>query len=85
MLRYIFISGFSIKVSEDISLLDALVSLKAAQSKREARDFINNGATLVNGVVNKDIASVITKENAIGNTYTVIRRGKKNYYLVIHE
>lgn len=75
----------TIKVSEDISLIDALVSLKAAQSKREARDFINNGATLVNGVVNKDIASVITKENAIGNTYTVIRRGKKNYYLVIHE
>ena len=75
----------TIKVSEEISLIDALVNLKAAQSKREARDFINNGATLVNGVVNKDITAVVTKDNAIGNTYTVIRRGKKNYYLVVHE
>ena len=75
----------TITVSEDIPLIDALVNLKAAQSKREARDFINNGATLVNGAVNKDITSVVTKENAIGNTYTVIRRGKKNYYLVVHE
>ena len=28
---------------------------------------------------------VIKKEEAIGNTYTVIRRGKKNYYLIEHK
>lgn len=75
----------TITVEEDINLIDALVLVKAAQSKREARDFINNGATLVNGVVNKDLNTILTKEKAIGNTYTVIRRGKKNYYLVIHK
>ncbi len=75
----------TITINEDMSLIDALVAVKAAQSKREARDFINNGATLVNGVQNKDITSTITKEQAIGNKYTVIRRGKKNYYLIIHE
>lgn len=71
-------------ISEDLNLIDALVLIGAASSKREARDFINNGATLVNGVQNKDLEYMISKTKAIGETYTVIRRGKKNYYLIIH-
>ena len=57
---------------------------KAAGSKREAREFINNGAVLVNGEQQKSLEFVVSKENAIGNKYTVIRRGKKNYYLLKH-
>ena len=36
------------ETNEDINIVDALVLVKAAQSKREARDFVNNGATLIN-------------------------------------
>ena len=72
------------KVEEDLPLIDALVLLKGAQSKREARDFINNGAVLVNGVQEKSLEFVVEKANAIGNRYTIIRRGKKNYYLLEH-
>ena len=72
------------KVEEDLPLIDALVLLKGAQSKREARDFINNGAVLVNGVQEKSLEFVVEKSNAIGNRYTIIRRGKKNYYLLEH-
>ena len=72
-------------LEKDTLLIDALVSLKAASSKREARDFINGGGVLVNGVQQKSLEFVISKENAIGNTYTVIRRGKKNYYLIEHK
>lgn len=74
----------TITIDENISLIDALVNVHAASSKREAREFITNGATLVNGVQNKDLGFLLEKENAIGNTYTVIRRGKKNYYLIVH-
>ena len=74
-----------VEMSEDTLLIDALVSLKAASSKREARDFINGGAVLVNGAQQKSLEVVIKKEEAIGNTYTVIRRGKKNYYLIEHK
>ena len=70
-----------VEMTEDTLLIDSLVSLKAASSKREARDFINGGGVLVNGVQQKSLEFVISKENAIGNTYTVIRRGKKNYYV----
>ena len=74
-----------VEMTEDTLLIDSLVSLKAASSKREARDFINGGGVLVNGVQQKSLEFVISKENAIGNTYTVIRRGKKNYYLIEHK
>ena len=56
----------------------------AAQSKREAREFVNNGAVSINGDIVKDINFVITKEKAFGKETTVIRRGKKNYYLLKH-
>ena len=74
----------TIELSEDLNLIDALVNVKAASSKREARDFINGGAVLVNGTQIKDLEYVVSKEQAIGNEYTIIRRGKKNYYLIKH-
>ena len=80
-----FVGVPTIKVTEDMNLIDALVLAKAASSKREARDFINGGGVLVNGVQEKSLEAVVSKEKAIGNTYTVIRRGKKNYYLIVHE
>jgi tyrosyl-tRNA synthetase len=73
-----------VEVEDGTLLIDALVSCKAAGSKREAREFINNGAVLVNGEQQKSLEFAILKENAIGNKYTVVRRGKKNYYLLKH-
>lgn len=74
----------SIEVTEDKLLVDALVEVKAASSKREAREFIKNNAVSINGEVVNDLEFVIKKENAIGKEFTVIRRGKKNYYLIKH-
>ena len=74
----------TLELTEDMNLIDALVTVKAASSKREAREFIQNGAVLVNGNQEKSLEFVVTKENAIGNKYTIIRRGKKNYYLLKH-
>ena len=73
-----------VEIEDGTLLIDALVQCKAAGSKREAREFINNGAVLVNGEQQKSLEFVVSKENAIGNKYTVIRRGKKNYYLLKH-
>lgn len=75
----------TMEINESLGLIDALVQVKAAQSKREARDFIQGGGVLVNGVQTKELDKVLTKEEAIGNTYTVIRRGKKNYFLIVHQ
>ena len=74
-----------VEISEPMGLIDALVVTKAASSKREARDFINGGGVLVNGEQVKDMNFVITNEHTIGGTHTIIRRGKKNYYLINHK
>ena len=73
-----------VQVEDNTLLIDALVAAKAASSKREARQFIENGAVLVNGIQQKDLEFVVSKESGIGNKYTIIRRGKKNYYLLKH-
>lgn len=74
----------TLELSEDMNLIDALVAVKAASSKREAREFIQNGAVLVNGMQEKSLEFNVSKDNAIGGKYTIIRRGKKNYYLLKH-
>ncbi len=70
------------KLEEDKNIVDLLVEIKAASSKREGRQFVENGAVSINGEINKDITSIIGKNNAIEGKYIVVRRGKKNYYLI---
>ena len=65
------------------TLIDVLVESHAASSKREAREFINNGAISINGDVVKDENYLIDKSVAIDDKYIAIRRGKKKYYLII--
>lgn len=74
----------STEIKEDINIIDALITIKAASSKREAREFINNGAVSINGDIVKDLEFVIVKANAFDQQFTVVRRGKKNYYLIKH-
>ena len=71
-------------IKEDTLLIDALVLSSAAKSKREAREFITNGAVLVNGEVVKDLECLLTSKNTIGK-YIILRRGKKNYYCIEYE
>lgn len=65
------------------TLIDVLVESHAASSKREAREFINNGAITINGDVAKDENCLIDNSKAIDDKYIAIRRGKKKYYLII--
>ena len=74
----------SVELPLDTLLVDALVSVKAASSKREARTFITGGGVSVNGDVVKDLEFVVKKENGFDGQFTIIRRGKKNYYVIKH-
>lgn len=74
----------SVELAEDLNLVDALVFAKAASSKRESREFINSNSISINGEKVNDLEFMITKENAIGGQFTVIRRGKKKYFLIKH-
>ena len=75
----------NIDIEADTNIIDLLVLTKAASSKREARTFLENGAVSINGEVVKDFDFIISKKNALNEKYTIVRRGKKNYYLVNHK
>ena len=67
---------------KEYTLAEALIDAGLAKSKREAREFIRNGAVLVNGEKVVDEAALVPKATAIGNKFIVLRRGKKLYALL---
>ena len=72
----------TIEIKEELSIIDLLVNEKIVSSKREAREFLNNGAISINNEIVKDENTILTKAMAIDNKFIVVRRGKKKYYLV---
>ena len=74
----------SITVTDDLNLVDALIASNLASSKREAREFTKNNAVSVNGVKVTDVDFMVSKELAIDNEFTVLKRGKKKYALIKH-
>jgi len=75
-------SGEEVKeVNSNKSIVDLLIDMNIASSKREAREFINGNAISVNGDKITDLETIIDESYFIDNTYIIIKRGKKNYYL----
>ncbi len=68
-------------VESDLNIVDLLVNSGACSSKREAREFVGNGSITLNGEKVTDLDFVLTKDKCIENTYIVIRRGKKKYFI----
>ena len=68
-------------IDSNLNLVDLLISMNIASSKREAREFINGNAISVNGNKVNDVDLVIDDKFFIDNKYVIIKRGKKNYYI----
>ena len=73
-----------VEVSEEVNVVDLLAYSGLAQSKSDARKLVQGGGVSVNGEKITDIAFLVKKENAIDNTYSFIKKGKKNHCLVKH-
>ena len=65
------------------NIVDLLVDNNICSSKREAREFIGNGAILINDEKITDCDFVVSEDIAIDGTIIVLRKGKKKYYLGI--
>ena len=74
-------SSMKVKIKKGLMLEDILMEIKACSSKREAREFIKNGAISINGIKETDNTKIFKDENYLFNKYLVVKRGKKNYYL----
>ena len=66
----------------DINIVDFLVESGVVTSKRQAREDVNNGAISINGDKVTDLAFTIDRSSRLEDSFTVVRRGKKNYKLV---
>ena len=68
-------------VDMDTNIIDLLISMGAANSKREAREFVLGNAISINGEKVNDVEHMISEKDFIDNNYIIVRRGKKNYYI----
>ena len=74
----------SSEINGDKNIVDLLVEAGICSSKREAREFISNNSISINGEKVNDLEFVIKKENAIVDNFTIIRKGKKKYFVIKH-
>lgn len=72
----------SINLHDNLTLVDALIEASLAKSKREAREFIQNGAVSLNGDKCQELEHILSTSDAIEGKFIVIRRGKKLYALI---
>ncbi|MCD8803202.1 tyrosine--tRNA ligase [Staphylococcus warneri] len=72
-----------VELSKDTTnIIDALIETGIGSSKRQAREDVNNGAIYINGERQQDVNYELTDEDKIEGAFTIIRRGKKKYFMV---
>ncbi|EHJ08970.1 tyrosine--tRNA ligase [Staphylococcus simiae] len=64
------------------NIIDVIVETGISSSKRQAREDVNNGAIYINGERQQDVNYELSPEDKIDNEFTIIRRGKKKYFMV---
>lgn len=68
---------------EEIDLVSALIDAGLAPSRRQAREWIAQGALTVNGERTTEVATVLRRSEALHGAYHLLRRGKKNDALIV--
>ncbi len=63
------------------NILDILVEMNVATSKRQAREFISNNSIEIKGQKINQTDQVIDEKHLTNGIYLIIKRGKKNYYV----
>lgn len=64
------------------NIVDWLVEINCEASKRQAREDVINGAININGEKVTDINFLVNPNSAFEGKYMIIRKGKRNYFLV---
>ena len=69
------------KVELNKNIVDILVDLNTASSKREAREFVSGNSIEIKGEKVNNLETIIDEKYLTNDTYLIIKRGKKNYYI----
>ncbi|WP_210364900.1 tyrosine--tRNA ligase [Bacillus sp. REN3] len=76
------VPSFTVEGKGETGLVDLLVAANISPSKRQAREDISNGAVSLNGDRVTDTAYVLSEADRIEGQFTIVRRGKKKYFLI---
>jgi tyrosyl-tRNA synthetase len=76
------VPSFTVEGEEELGLVDLLVAAKISPSKRQAREDVSNGAVSLNGERITDAAYILRNTDRIEGQFTIVRRGKKKYFLI---
>ena len=78
------VPNYQVQADENHNIVELLVSSGVVNSKRQAREDVQNGAIYVNGDRIQDLDYVLSDADKLENELTVIRRGKKKYFVLTY-
>lgn len=73
----------TVELARDADLQQALVNAELVPSRGQARTMISSNAITINGVKESNPEYKFSDNERLFNRYTLLRRGKKNYCLII--
>jgi tyrosyl-tRNA synthetase len=68
---------------KEINIVDLLIVANVVKSKTEARKLVEQKGIYVNNVLIDNSSIIINSKNSIDNKFSYIKKGKKDYYLII--
>ncbi|EHI74124.1 tyrosyl-tRNA synthetase [Streptococcus criceti] len=75
---------YAVQADDDFNIVEMLVKSGISSSKRQAREDVQNGAIYLNGERLQDLNYKLSDSDKIDNELTVIRRGKKKYFVLTY-
>lgn len=76
------VPNYAVSDDDNRNIVEMLVAAKISPSKRQAREDVQNGAIYINGERVQDLDYTLSDDDKIDNELTVIRRGKKKYFVL---
>lgn len=78
------VPNHAVSDNDNRNIVEMLVAAKISPSKRQAREDVQNGAIYINGERIQDLNYTLSDDDKIDNELTVIRRGKKKYFVLTY-
>ena len=78
------VPNYAIQADDNLNIVELLVASGIVNSKRQAREDVQNGAIYINGERVQDLDYTLSDSDKIDGELTVIRRGKKKYSVLTY-
>lgn len=76
------VPNYNVQSDDNLNIIDILITARVVNSKRQAREDVQNGAIYINGERITDLTYTLSESDKIDSELTVIRRGKKKYFVL---